>query len=57
MAEGRTPTISTHVLDIVRGGEAPFFIAATIDFQVADTGRHYHVPLLPRYSCASYRGS
>lgn len=40
------------------GGDAPFLRRVTIDFEVRDVGRHYHVPLLlSRYSCASYRGS
>ena len=41
-----------------QGRDAAFFTNVQIDFQVADAGRHYHVPLLlSRYSCASYRGS
>ncbi|MFO7171094.1 MAG: hydroxyisourate hydrolase [Chloroflexota bacterium] len=39
-------------------GAVPFLARVTIDFEVLDDERHYHVPLLvSRYSCASYRGS
>ncbi|HEX9370335.1 MAG TPA: hydroxyisourate hydrolase [Roseiflexaceae bacterium] len=39
-------------------GDVPFLSRVTIDFEILDSGRHYHVPLLvSRYSCASYRGS
>jgi hydroxyisourate hydrolase len=39
-------------------GDVSFIARVTIDFEVLDEGRHYHVPLLAsRYSCASYRGS
>jgi 5-hydroxyisourate hydrolase len=38
--------------------QAPFLRRVVIDFQVADTTRHYHVPLLlSPYSCTLYRGS
>ena len=41
-----------------RGGPAPFFRRVTIDFDIQDAARHYHVPLLvTRYACSSYRGS
>ncbi len=41
-----------------QGGPAPFFRRVTIDFDVQDVARHYHVPLLvTRYACSSYRGS
>ena len=41
-----------------QGGEVPFMRAVTIEFEIVDTGRHYHVPLLmTRYACTSYRGS
>lgn len=41
-----------------QGGEAPFVRAVTIEFEIVDAGRHYHVPLLmTRYACTSYRGS
>ena len=41
-----------------QGGEVPFVRAVTIEFEIVDTGRHYHVPLLmTRYACTSYRGS
>lgn len=41
-----------------RGGEAPFVRTVTIEFEIVDTGRHYHVPLLmTRFACTSYRGS
>jgi 5-hydroxyisourate hydrolase len=41
-----------------QGREADFLQRITLEFQVADTARHYHVPLLlSRYACTSYRGS
>jgi 5-hydroxyisourate hydrolase len=41
-----------------RGGETPFMRTVAIEFEIADTGRHYHVPLLlTRFACTSYRGS
>jgi 5-hydroxyisourate hydrolase len=40
------------------GREAPFLQTVVIDFQIADTQRHHHVPLLlSPYSCTTYRGS
>ena len=42
----------------LQGGEVPFMRAVTIEFEIVDTGRHYHVPLLmTRFACTSYRGS
>ena len=41
-----------------QGGPPPFFRRVTIDFDVQDVMRHYHVPLLmTRFACSSYRGS
>ena len=41
-----------------QGGDVPFVRTVTVEFEIADTGRHYHVPLLmTRYACTSYRGS
>jgi 5-hydroxyisourate hydrolase len=41
-----------------QGGDVPFVRAVTIEFEIVDTARHYHVPLLmTRYACTSYRGS
>lgn len=41
-----------------KGDKAPFLSRVTLDFEVADATRRYHVPLLVSpYSCASYRGS
>jgi 5-hydroxyisourate hydrolase len=41
-----------------RGGETPFVRAVTVEFEIVDTARHYHVPLLmTRFACTSYRGS
>jgi 5-hydroxyisourate hydrolase len=41
-----------------RGGETPFVRAVSIEFEVVDAARHYHVPLLlTRFACTSYRGS
>ena len=40
------------------GGPASFFRQVTIEFEVQDVTRHYHVPLLvTRFACSSYRGS
>jgi 5-hydroxyisourate hydrolase len=40
------------------GHEAPFLQRVLVEFYVADSGGHYHVPLLlSPYSCTSYRGS
>jgi 5-hydroxyisourate hydrolase len=39
-------------------GETAFLGRVTLDFEVADPKRRYHIPLLVSpYSCASYRGS
>jgi len=41
-----------------QGGDVPFMRAVTIEFEIVETGRHYHIPLLmTRYACTSYRGS
>ena len=41
-----------------RGGETPFVRVVTIEFEIVDTARHYHVPLLmTRFACTAYRGS
>ena len=41
-----------------RGGETSFMRTVAIDFEIVDTNRHYHVPLLmTRFACTSYRGS
>lgn len=41
-----------------QGGETPFVRAVTVEFEIVDTARHYHVPLLlTRFACTSYRGS
>jgi 5-hydroxyisourate hydrolase len=41
-----------------KGDATPFLSRVTLDFEVADVTRRYHVPLLVSpYSCASYRGS
>lgn len=41
-----------------QGGDVPFLSRVTLDFEVTDAARHYHVPLLlSRFSCTSYRGS
>jgi 5-hydroxyisourate hydrolase len=39
-------------------GSASFLQRATLDFEITDTNRRYHIPLLMSpFSCASYRGS
>jgi len=39
-------------------GDVPFLSRVAIDFEILDSDRHYHIPLLlSRYSCSSYRGS
>ena len=41
-----------------RGGEVPFVRIVSVAFQVTNTERHYHIPLLmTRYACTTYRGS
>ena len=43
---------------LARGGPPPFLSRVSIDFEIADPRRHYHVPLLvSRFACSSYRGS
>jgi 5-hydroxyisourate hydrolase len=40
------------------GGDPPFLRVVSITFEIVDTARHYHVPLLmTRFACTSYRGS
>lgn len=39
-------------------GGAPFLQRATLDFEITDTSRRYHIPLLMSpFACSSYRGS
>ena len=39
-------------------GTAAFLQRATLDFEITETNRRYHIPLLMSpFSCASYRGS
>jgi 5-hydroxyisourate hydrolase len=39
-------------------GSAAFLQRATLDFEITDTQRRYHVPLLMSpFACSSYRGS
>jgi 5-hydroxyisourate hydrolase len=41
-----------------KGDAAPFMQRFTLDFEITDARRSYHIPLLMSpYSCASYRGS
>ena len=41
-----------------KGDKAAFLSRVTLDFEVADPNRRYHIPLLVSpFSCASYRGS
>ena len=41
-----------------QGDKAAFLGRVTLDFEVRDTRRRYHIPLLVSpFSCASYRGS
>lgn len=59
-----------RIADLVRGPlepgsyrlvfhlSSPFFSRLAIEFTVADTKRHYHIPLLVSpYGCTTYRGS
>ena len=40
------------------GLEETFLTGVAVEFHVADTQAHYHVPLLlSRYSCTTYRGT
>ncbi len=39
-------------------GDMPFFTTVTLDIEITDDERHYHIPLLAsRFACTSYRGS
>ncbi len=41
-----------------KGERAAFLGRVTLDFEIADPNRRYHIPLLVSpFSCASYRGS
>jgi 5-hydroxyisourate hydrolase len=41
-----------------RKGAAAFLQRATLDFEVTDTSRRYHIPLLMSpFACSTYRGS
>ena len=41
-----------------KGDASPFLQRVTLDFDITDTRRSYHIPLLMSpYSCSSYRGS
>lgn len=41
-----------------RGESEPFLHRMTLDFEITDPSRRYHIPLLMSpYSCVSYRGS
>ncbi|HJS43909.1 MAG TPA: hydroxyisourate hydrolase [Gemmatimonadales bacterium] len=41
-----------------KGGEASFVQRFTLEFEITDARRSYHIPLLMSpYSCSSYRGS
>lgn len=41
-----------------QGDKTPFLDRVTLDFEVLDANRRYHIPLLVSpFSCASYRGS
>lgn len=43
---------------LARQGLTPFFLDTPISFEVRDTGRKYHVPLLlSPYGMSTYRGS
>lgn len=49
--EGQDPSVS-------ESDAAPFLRSVAVEFQIVDTDRHYHVPLLmTRFACTSYRGS
>jgi 5-hydroxyisourate hydrolase len=39
-------------------GTAAFMVRATFDFEITDTSRRYHIPLLMSpFACSTYRGS
>ncbi|MCC7371432.1 MAG: hydroxyisourate hydrolase [Chloroflexi bacterium] len=41
-----------------KSGDAPFVRIVSVAFQITDTRRHYHIPLLmTRFSGTTYRGS
>ena len=57
---GRTLLPGTYRLemDVARGRERPFFTRFAVDFEVRDTGRSYHIPLLlAPFGMTTYRGS
>ena len=45
-------------MDVARGRERPFFTRFAVDFEIRDTGRSYHIPLLlSSFGLTTYRGS
>lgn len=59
-----------RIVDLVQGAlesatyrlvfhvSSPFFSRLEVEFKIADTSRHYHIPLIVApYMCATYRGS
>jgi 5-hydroxyisourate hydrolase len=45
-------------VDVARARERPFFTRLAVDFEIRDTGRSYHIPLLlAPYGMTTYRGS
>lgn len=44
--------------DVARGRERPFFTRLAVDFEIRDSGRSYHIPLLlAPFGMTTYRGS
>jgi len=70
-ADGRIPDLGPEALPagdyrlrfsvgeyFARSGTAAFYPSVSIDFTVADTAQHYHVPLLiSPFAYSTYRGS
>ena len=57
--EGGTYRLQFHVADYLKKSKlTPFFLEAPVIFQITDTSRKYHVPLLLNpYGYTTYRGS
>jgi 5-hydroxyisourate hydrolase len=58
LAPGTTPAPGVYRLTFDTSLQSAFYPEVTVVFTVADTGDHYHVPLLlGRYQYTTYRGS
>ena len=58
IAQQDGPDVFVHHTAIMAEGFRTLAEGETVEFEIVDTARHYHVPLLmTRYACTSYRGS